>query len=59
MSLIAVIGAGLQLALLLFTNWFTYRSKKAEERKVLKDEGIKAIQSGDASRITAVFARLR
>jgi hypothetical protein len=54
----AVIGAGLQLALLLFTNWFTYRSKKAEERKVLKDEGIKAIRSGDASAINRVFARL-
>jgi len=58
-SLVAVIGAGLQLALLLFTNWFTYRGKKAEERRVLKDEGIKAIRDGDASAITAVFARLR
>lgn len=57
--MIAAVVAGLQLALLLFTNWFTYRGKKAEERKVLKDEGIKAIRDGDASRITAVFARLR
>lgn len=59
MSLIAVIGAGLQLALLLFQHWFKYADKKAEERKVLKDEGIQAIRSGDASRITAIFARLR
>jgi hypothetical protein len=59
MSLISVIGAGLQLALLLLTNWFKYSDKKAEERKELKDEGIKAIRAGDASRITAVFARLR
>lgn len=59
MTLLAVIGAGLQLAFLLFTNWFKYADKKAEERKVLKDEGIKAIRSGDASAITAVFARLR
>jgi len=57
--MIPAIVAGLQLALLLFTNWFKYRDKKAEERKVLKDEGIKAIRSGDASHITAVFARLR
>jgi hypothetical protein len=57
--MIAAVVAGLQLALLLFTNWFTYRGKKAEERKALKDEGIQAIRSGDASRITAIFARLR
>jgi hypothetical protein len=57
--MIPAIVAGLQLALLLFTNWFKYRDKKAEERKVLKDEGIKAIRSGDASAITAVFSRLR
>lgn len=57
--MIPAIVAGLQLALLLFTNWFKYRDKKTEERKALKDEGIQAIRSGDSSRITAVFARLR
>lgn len=57
--MIPAIVAGLQLALLLFTHWFKYKDKKAEERKALKDEGIQAIRSGDASRITAVFARLR
>jgi len=59
MSLIAVIGAGLQLAFLLFTNWFKYADGKKQERRELKDEGIKAIRSGDASRINAVLARLR
>jgi hypothetical protein len=57
--MLAIIGAALQLAFLLFTNWFKYSDKKTEERKELKDEGIKAIRSGDASRINAVFARLR
>lgn len=59
MSVLALIGTGLQLALLLFTNWFQYKDEKKQERRALRDEGIKAIRDGDSSRITAVFARLR
>jgi len=59
MSLLAVIGAGLQLALLLFTHWIKNSGKKEAERKELENEGVKAIRSGDTSRINAVFARLR
>jgi hypothetical protein len=59
MSVLAIIGAGLQLALLLFKHWFKYADEKKAERKALTDEGIKAIRDGDASRITAVFSRLR
>ena len=59
MSLISVIGAGLQLALLILTNWFKYSDEKKAERKVLLEEGIKAIRDGDSSRITAVFSGLR
>ena len=55
MSLIAVIGASLQLALLLFTKWFQLRDEKKEERKVLREEAIQAIKDGDASRITIIF----
>lgn len=59
MSFFAIIGSGLQLALLLFRNWFKYADEKKTERKVLREEGIKAIRSGDSSAITAVFSRLR
>ena len=56
MSLIAVIGAGLQLALLLFTKWFTTQGKKEEERKALYEEGKKALADRDVSKLNAVIS---
>jgi hypothetical protein len=56
MSLIAVIGAGIQLALLLFTKWFTTQGKKEEERKALYEEGKKALADRDVSKLNACIA---
>lgn len=56
MSLLAVIGAGLQLALLLITKWFTTQGKKDEERKALYEEGKKALADRDVSKLNAVLS---
>lgn len=56
MSLLAVIGAGLQLALLLFTKWFTTGAEKKAERKALYEEGKKAMAERDVSKLNAVIA---
>lgn len=59
MSLIAVIGAGLQLALLLITKWFTHGDEKKKERKALYEEGKKALADRDISHLNAVIVRMR
>jgi len=56
MSLIAVIGAGLQLALLLLTKWFTTGEAKKAERKALYEEGKKALADRDVSKLNAVIS---
>jgi len=55
-SLIAVIGAGLQLTLLLLTKWFTRGAEKKAERKALYEEGVKAIHDRDVSKLNAVIS---
>lgn len=59
MSLLAVIGAGIQLAFLLLSNWFKYADEKKAERKTLYESGKKALADRDASALTAVFDGLR
>lgn len=56
MSIIAVIGAALQLALLLITKWFTVGAEKKEERKALYEQGKQAIIDRDVSKLNAVIA---
>ena len=56
MSLIAVIGAGLQLALLLITKWFTLGAEKKAERKALYEEGKQALADRDVSKLNAVIS---
>jgi len=55
--MIPAIVAGLQLALLLFTKWFTMSDEKKHERKALYEEGKKALADMDVSRINAVINR--
>lgn len=59
MSLIAVIGAGLQLALLLFTKWFQHGDMKKAERKELYEQGVKALADRDVSKLNAVISCLK
>ena len=56
MSLIAVIGAGLQLALLLIVKWFKYGDEKKAERKELYEQGKKALADRDVSKLNAVLS---
>lgn len=59
MSLIAVIGAGIQLILLLVTKWFQMGDFKKEERKSLYEDGKKALADRDASRLSAAITGMR
>lgn len=54
--MIAAVVAGLQLALLLFTKWFTIGAEKKEERKALYEEGKKALEDRDVSKLNAVIS---
>ena len=56
MSIIAVIGSALQIALLLLGKWFTRGAEKKEERNALYVEAKKALADRDVSKLNACIA---
>jgi hypothetical protein len=58
MSLIAVIGAFLQLTLLILSKWFEWGNEKKKEREALYEQGKKAIANRDVCELNAVINRI-
>jgi hypothetical protein len=58
MSLIAVIGAFLQLTLLILSKWFEWGNEKKKEREALYEQGKKAIFKRDVCELNSVINRI-